>query len=47
MAETVACHIYELVELSGVRFIRLRMEGGDVVGPLVEVGLLFLNPIPS
>jgi len=41
MASTVAAHVYELVELSGVFYIRLRLEGGTVVGPLVEV----LDPV--
>merc|ERR1712159_272051 len=37
MASTVAAHIYELIELLGVLYIRYRMEGGTVVGPLFQV----------
>lgn len=39
MASTVAAHLYELAELPGGLYVRLRMESGDVVGPLVEMAI--------
>jgi len=39
MASTVAAHLYELAQLPGGLYVRLRMEGGTVVGPLVEMAI--------